>query len=102
HWPSDADRRVGVRLAARRVLVTGAASGIGLAVAARFAAEGARVAMLDRDVERLDAEAGRLGLIPVVADIADEAAVLGAVGQAVAALGGLDAVVNSAGIDLLR
>lgn len=89
-----------MRLAGRRVLVTGAASGIGLAVARVFQREGARVAMLDRDERRLKDVAG--DAVTVVADVADERQVRDAVGQATATLGGLDGVVNSAGVDLMR
>jgi 2-keto-3-deoxy-L-fuconate dehydrogenase len=73
-----------------RALVTGAASGIGLAVATRLAAEGATVAVLDR--------AGTGPFSYVRADLADDAAVRAAVGAAVTSLGGLDILVNNAGI----
>ena len=81
--------------------MTGAASGIGLAIARLFRREGAGVAMLDRD------EAGMKnaqidGAAAIVCDVADEHSVRDAVGQAARALGGLDGVVNSAGIDLMR
>jgi NAD(P)-dependent dehydrogenase (short-subunit alcohol dehydrogenase family) len=75
------------------VLVTGGASGIGAAVADRFAAEGARVAVLDRDVTGVD---GRY--LAVQADVTDDASVRAAVEAAAAELGGLDALVNNAGI----
>ena len=91
-----------MRLAGRRVLVTGAASGIGLAIARLFRREGASVAMLDRDEARLKEAAGMEGAIPLPCDVADERQVREAVDRAVAALGGLDGVVNSAGIDLMR
>jgi NAD(P)-dependent dehydrogenase (short-subunit alcohol dehydrogenase family) len=79
-----------VRLEGKRALVTGAASGIGLAAVSRLEAEGARVAGIDRT-----AAAGVL-----VADVADEAEVERAVAEAVRALGGLDVVVTAAGIQL--
>ena len=90
-----------MRLAGRRVLVTGAASGIGLAVTRLFQREGARVAMLDRDGAALTKAAGD-GAATLVCDVAEERQVRAAVAQAAAALGGLDGVVNSAGIDLMR
>lgn len=90
-----------MRLAGRRVLVTGAASGIGLATAQLFQEEGARVAMLDRDGTRLK-ETRVAGAVPLVCDVADEREVRDAVARAADALGGLDGVVNSAGIDLMR
>jgi NAD(P)-dependent dehydrogenase (short-subunit alcohol dehydrogenase family) len=90
-----------VRLAGRRVLVTGAASGIGLAIALLFQREGARLAMLDRDEQRLKAAAVDTA-VPLVCDVAEERQVRDAVAAAVDALDGLDGVVNSAGIDLMR
>jgi 2-keto-3-deoxy-L-fuconate dehydrogenase len=79
-------------------LVTGCASGIGLATARLLAARGARVAVLDRD--RL-VHAGTAGhdLVSVVADVTDDDAVRRAVAEAAAALGDrLDILVNNAGI----
>ncbi len=90
------------RLQDRRVLVTGAASGIGLAVAAMFKAEGAGVAILDMNAAALGPAAASLGLPAFPADIAEEPEVAKAVAAAADALGGLDGVVNCAGIDLLR
>jgi 2-keto-3-deoxy-L-fuconate dehydrogenase len=82
-------------------LVTGGASGIGLATARRLAAHGARVAILDRDPapwqgEGTQEQAG--GLHAVRADVTDDAAVRAAVADAAQALGGLDILVNNAGI----
>jgi len=73
-----------------RALVTGGASGIGLAVARRLASAGAAVAVLDR------AEDGPFTYVR--ADIADDQAVRAAVARAIDALGGLDVLVNNAGI----
>jgi NAD(P)-dependent dehydrogenase (short-subunit alcohol dehydrogenase family) len=75
-----------------RALVTGGASGIGLAAARRLASLGAAVAVLDL------AERAPDGLRLVRADVTDDAAVRSAVAEAVDALGGLDILVNNAGI----
>jgi len=75
-----------------RALVTGGASGIGLATARRLAAFGAVVAVLDRADEAPD------GFPLVHADVSDDAAVRAAVAEAVETLGGLDILVNNAGI----
>jgi NAD(P)-dependent dehydrogenase (short-subunit alcohol dehydrogenase family) len=75
-------------------LVTGGASGIGLATARLLASRGARVAILDRDL----ADSGH-DLVSVKADVTDDDAVRSAVGEAVVALGDrLDILVNNAGI----
>ncbi len=74
-------------------LVTGGASGIGAAIARRLTADGARVAVLDRDVT--DAPDGTW---PVRADVTDDASVRGAVEAVVAEWGRLDVLVNNAGV----
>jgi 2-keto-3-deoxy-L-fuconate dehydrogenase len=79
-----------------RALVTGGASGIGLAIARTFTAAGAAVAVLDRAPEAPAELPGTIGY--VTADISDDAAVRAAVASAVATLGGLDVLVNNAGI----
>lgn len=82
------------RLAGRRILVTGGASGIGRAIGERFVAEGARVALLDR--------ASVAGApIAIRCDLLDAAAIAPAVAEADAAMGGLDGIVNCAGVDLM-
>jgi NAD(P)-dependent dehydrogenase (short-subunit alcohol dehydrogenase family) len=91
-------------LADGRVLVTGAASGIGLAVAARCLAEGAEVAALDRNGPGLEQAIAGLGgpgparVMALVADIADPAQVQAAVAAVAEASGTLSAVVSAAGI----
>lgn len=92
------------RLAGKVCLVTGAASGIGRAIAERFVAEGALVGALDRDeaelngaVEALDGDAAGRALA-LVADVRDEAAVAAAIAHTVEALGPLAVAVNCAGI----
>jgi len=91
-----------------RSVVTGAARGLGEAIAARLAADGASVALIDisQDVtataERIaagsadGADAGRV--VGIVADVADEQACEAAIGQAASTLGGIDALVNNADI----
>ena len=82
-----------------RVLVTAGASGIGLATARAFAREGARVFVCDVDQAALGALAGTDPTIgQQVCDVADPAAVARLVANAATALGGLDALVNNAGI----
>jgi NAD(P)-dependent dehydrogenase (short-subunit alcohol dehydrogenase family) len=86
------------RLTGRRVLVTGASSGVGLEAARRFAAEGARLALLARGGDALQDVVRLHGLDAVVlpVDVSDREAVEEAVEAAVAALGGLDIVVSNA------
>jgi 2-keto-3-deoxy-L-fuconate dehydrogenase len=76
-----------------RALVTGGASGIGEATASLLIRRGARVAVLDRDVAGVEPPA-----IPVQADVTDDAAVRAAVASAAEQLGGIDVLVNNAGI----
>ena len=82
-----------------RVLVTAGASGIGLATARAFAREGARVFICDVDRKALAAVAASdAGFGQIVCDVSDPAAVDRLFAAAMAALGGLDALVNNAGI----
>jgi 3-oxoacyl-[acyl-carrier protein] reductase len=84
----------------RVVVVSGAAQGIGHAIAARFHESGARVAVLDRDAERLEAAWAGAGqsVLPVALDVADAAEVNAAVERIAGWGGGLDILVNNAGI----
>jgi len=88
------------RLDNRIALVTGAASGIGRAIAARFVTEGAQVALVDRNAEALTEIQEELGTacITVVADVSIEMDVARAVSRTVEAFGRLDIAVNSAGV----
>jgi rhamnulose-1-phosphate aldolase/alcohol dehydrogenase len=93
-------------LAGRVAFVTGAASGIGRAIAARLAAEGAAVVLADRDASGAKAAAEQLGGPDVAAaievDVSDEAAVEAAVREAAATFGGVDLVVNNAGLSISK
>lgn len=92
-----------MRLKDRRILITGGASGIGLETAALFGEQGARVAILDRNPEALARAAARLpAIVALQTDVADEDAVNAAVAEAAQRLGGLDGVVNCAGIGTRR
>ncbi len=92
--------------ATRIALVTGAASGIGKAIATRLAAEGACVVIADLDLEKAQAAAAELGgpdvAVGVAANVADPTAVRAAIGEAVLAFGGVDIVVNNAGLSLSK
>ena len=87
-------------LSGRVALVTGGSKGIGLAIARRLAAGGARVALLDLDREAVEAAARSVGreAMPVVADVTRAADVETAVAQVVGRWGRLDIMVNNAGI----
>ena len=94
------------RLSGRRVLVTGAAAGIGLACTRRLLAEGAAVTMVDRDAQRLSSardslpSSDRAFAIPF--DVTDDGAVREGVTDAARFMAGIDGVVNNAGIDMHR
>ena len=93
-------------LATRIALVTGAGSGIGRAIARRLAAEGACVVVADRDADRAEAVAAELGnadvAVPFTADVTDEEQVAAAVAAAGLAFGGVDLVVNNAGLSISK
>lgn len=88
------------RLHQRRILITGAASGIGRATALLFAQHGAALTLLDRNAEALDAVAQQTGALACEADVTDEASVASAVARGAAHMGGIDGVVNAAGVML--
>jgi 3-oxoacyl-[acyl-carrier protein] reductase len=88
-----------MRLAGLRTIVTGAASGFGRAIAEAYAAEGARVGVLDIDGAGAAAVAAAIGAaaVALTADVTDGAQVAAAVARAAEAFGGVDVAVNNAG-----
>ena len=91
----------------KRVVVTGGGSGIGLGISQAFAQRGATVAVLDIDSERGEAALDRLrkyggGHVFVHCDVTDRRAVRGAVDTVHAAFGGIDVLVNNAGISMVK
>jgi NAD(P)-dependent dehydrogenase (short-subunit alcohol dehydrogenase family) len=86
------------RLTGKRCIVTGAAQGIGAAIAERFVAEGARVLLADIAASPLVERAARLGQPHRIADVAIKTEVEALVGDAAERWGGLDVIVNNAGI----
>jgi rhamnulose-1-phosphate aldolase/alcohol dehydrogenase len=93
-------------LATRIAFVTGGGSGIGKAIAHRLAAEGACVVVADRDGDAAAAVAAELGsadvAVPVTVDVTDTEAVAAAVDAAALAFGGVDLVVNNAGLSISK
>lgn len=81
-------------------VVTGAASGLGLAVAEALKAEGAELALFDIAEAPLNAAARRLGALPVLCDVTDAGAVDAALAQVAAHFGGVDILISNAGVAL--
>lgn len=86
------------RLRGRCIVVTGGASGIGEATVALFREHGAEVAIFDRNTALAAEVAARLGAKSFAVDVTDENSVKIGIAAAASALGGIDGVVNSAGI----
>jgi NAD(P)-dependent dehydrogenase (short-subunit alcohol dehydrogenase family) len=86
----------------QRAVVTGGAGGIGAAAARLMVSEGARVAIVDRDLSGAEAVAGEIGAIALAADVRDPDAVADAFDRAADALGGLSVVFNNAGIGSIK
>ena len=95
-----------MRLKGKHVLITAAGQGIGKAIAERLAAEGACVVVADLNVENARAVAKNLGgsdvAVPVFIDVTDEQAIKEALAEAVRSFGGLDLVVNNAGLSISK
>lgn len=96
-------------VAGNRVIVTGAASGMGRATAHLFADEGARVAVVDIGEARVKAVVDEIinahgsdAAIGVVTDVADHDALKAMVAKVVAAFGGIDIVINNAGVSMIN
>ena len=86
-----------MRLQGKVAIVTGGASGFGAGIAERFAAEGAKVAILDIQREAAERKAKEIGALAVACDLTQAAEVERAVAQTLSAFGRLDIVVNNAG-----
>src|SRR5262245_38327171 len=88
-----------MKLAGRVAVVTGGASGIGLAAARLFAAEGARVALVDRDEGALAAAADAIpGALPLAGDVGSETDVARHTAEVIARFGRWDVLLAAAGI----
>jgi meso-butanediol dehydrogenase / (S,S)-butanediol dehydrogenase / diacetyl reductase len=89
-------------LKSKRVLITGGASGIGAATAARFLEEGAQVSILDRDAKACESIRHQLPAISdtIIADVANLKQVASAFAQAVHSMGAVDVLINNAGISM--
>jgi meso-butanediol dehydrogenase/(S,S)-butanediol dehydrogenase/diacetyl reductase len=89
-------------LKSKRVLITGGASGIGAATAARFLEEGAQVCILDRDAKACETIRHQLPTISeaIIADVTDLMQVEAAFAEAVRAMGAVDVLINNAGISI--
>src|SRR3954470_23262055 len=84
------------RLAGRRIIVTGAASGIGRAIAELFRREGATLALIDLDGPGVEATARAIGALPITLDLAEGSGIGPSVDHIASELGGLDGLVNCA------
>ena len=89
---------MGGKLANRRIVITGAASGMGREIARLFAEQGGSLALLDRNAAGIAAVADALGVAGLPCDVADRTQVGDVMARAGEALGGIDGVVNAAGI----
>jgi len=86
------------RLDGLRVVVTGAARGIGAAIAEACHREGARLALMDRDIDLCRRQAAEIGALAVEVELSDPGSTRAATEEAISSLGGVDVLVNNAGI----
>src|SRR6202044_2809815 len=99
---ADVRGELGIDLTGTRALVTGGTSGLGLAMAGALARAGAAVALTSRSAERAAEAAAQLpGAVGIPADARDEADAARAVAQAWSRLGGIDLLVNNAGLGMI-
>ena len=93
-----------MKLANKVALVTGAAGGIGKAIAKRFIAEGARVAIADLKAEAATATAKELGVnaIAISMDVTDEISVSDGIAKTISHFGGIDILVSNAGVQIVH
>ena len=89
---------VGERFTGARVVVTGGARGIGSAIARSFAAQGASIAVVDRLAAECEAVAEEVSGVAVICDLADPDETSSSMERALARLGGVDVLVNNAGV----
>jgi NAD(P)-dependent dehydrogenase (short-subunit alcohol dehydrogenase family) len=90
------------KLDGRRILITGAASGIGRGVAELFSAEGAALALVDRNAQGVAETADRLGALGYRCDVSSLTEVEQTVRAAADGMGGLDGIVNAAGVLFIK
>ncbi len=95
---TDHDAPVRGRLEGRRALVTGAARGIGAAIATAYRREGAHLVLVDQNIDECEVTARAIGATAMQADLADPAAARTTTQAAIDHLGGIDILVNNAGI----
>src|SRR3954471_9340820 len=90
------------RFQGRRIVITGGTSGIGASVARRIVEEGGRVCVVHSDPRKAPALGEGVHVERFVADVSDEVAVGRAIRHAADTLGGIDGIVNSAGVNTMK
>jgi len=90
------------RFQGRRIVITGGNSGIGASAARRIAEEGGKVCVIHRNPRNAPSFTESLAIACIVADVGEEQAVRKAIGEAAEKLGGIDGLVNSAGVNTMK